>query len=57
MSAWAINCYVYVVLAVVVNIIFTIAFTIGGFVDLIEMLKELKTAEIDDTDDGRVARS
>ena len=57
MSAWAINCYVYVVLAVVVNIIFTVAFVIGGFVDLIEMLKELKTAEIDDTDDGRVARS
>jgi hypothetical protein len=57
MSTWAISCYVYAVLAVVVNIIFTIAFTIGGFVDLIEMLKELKTAEIDDTDDGRVAHS
>jgi hypothetical protein len=54
MSNWAIGCYIYIGLFMLLNVGFTVAFTIGGLFDIIHMLRELREAEIDDTDDGRV---
>jgi Na+/proline symporter len=44
----------YVIVAVSLGIITTVWFSIGGFVDLADLLKRLKHRSLDETDDGSV---
>ncbi|MFH1580847.1 MAG: hypothetical protein ABIC39_02055 [Pseudomonadota bacterium] len=56
MGIWAISCYSYVGFFLVMDVVFVLVFTIGGFFGLLHMLRELKKAEVDETDNGRMAR-
>ena len=54
MSNWAVACYWSVGIFITLNFFFSIAVTIGGFFDLVHLLKSLKESEVEETDDGRV---
>ncbi len=41
-------------ISLVIFVIFTIVMSIGGFIDLRYLFKELKSAPFDEKDDGRV---
>ena len=53
-SFWSVFMYWFVILNVLITAIFTIVVIIGGIADLKYLFTELKKAEIDITDDGRV---
>ncbi len=54
MSNWAIASFGFFIIIGALFVVITIICAIGGFFDLAHMLKELKTSELDETDDGRV---
>ena len=54
MSSWAIASLVLVGICVLTDLAFSIGCGVGGFVDLKYLVKALRTAEVDETDDGRV---
>ncbi len=53
-ESWTSFWHGYVIVAVSLGIITTIWFSIGGFVDLADLLKRLKHQSLDDQDDGSV---
>lgn len=54
MEMWALVCFWYVGLLIVISLVFAVVCAIGGFYDLTHLFKELKSATIDEKDDGRV---
>ena len=54
-SAWSISLFVFLGLMIIVNVTLCFAFAVGGFYDIIYLLKSLKESVVDETDDGRVA--
>ena len=57
MSNWALVTYCFVSVATIAYVVFFIVITIGGFFDLMYLLKSLKTEIVDATDDGRAKKS
>jgi hypothetical protein len=57
MSNWALVTYCFVSFATIAYVVFFIVITIGGFFDLMYLLKSLKTEIVDATDDGRAKKS
>jgi hypothetical protein len=45
--------YVFVSVAIIAFVAFSVVVTIGGIFDLLFMFRELKASELDETDDGR----
>ena len=56
MSALAIATYVLVALAGLAYLVFFTVITIGGFFDLVYLLKSIRREALDAEDDGRVTR-
>ena len=54
MSNWAIAVIIFTGACLVIDIIFSIGCTVGGWFDLKYLLNALKSSEVDETDDGRV---
>ena len=54
MSLWALVTYWYTVISLIVFVGFTIVISIGGFLDLRFMFKELESTIPDEADNGRV---
>ncbi|MFC1676047.1 hypothetical protein ACFL3G_03165 [Planctomycetota bacterium] len=54
MSNWVIASLIYAGLCVLIDLIFSIGCTVGGWFDLKFLLNALKASEVDETDDGRV---
>ena len=54
LESWTSFWHGYVIVAVALGIITTIWFSIGGFVDLADLLKRLKHQSLDEHDDGSV---
>ena len=57
MSNWAIMTYCWVALMFAIKVIFTVVAVILGSRDLLSMFTQLKTQNIDTTDDGRVVEN
>ena len=56
LDSWTSFWHGYVIVAVALGIITTIWFSIGGFVDLADLLKRLKNRRLDTHDDGTVEK-
>jgi SSS family solute:Na+ symporter len=56
-SSWMKFWYFYIFLLLVISVLVTIWFTIGGFKDLKEMIARLKALKRDESDDGRILGS
>lgn len=56
MSAMAIATYLLVALAGLAYLVFFTVITIGGFFDLVYLLKSIRREALDAEDDGRVTR-
>jgi SSS family solute:Na+ symporter len=56
LESWTSFWHGYVIVAVALGIITTIWFSIGGFVDLADLLKRLKHQSLDEHDDGSVEK-
>jgi threonine/homoserine/homoserine lactone efflux protein len=56
MSALAIATYLLVALAGLAYLVFFTVITIGGFFDLVYLLKSIRREALDAEDDGRVTR-
>ncbi len=54
MSNWATASIIFVGICLLLDIIFSIGCTIGGWFDLKYLLNALKSSEVDESDDGRV---
>ena len=54
MSTWALVTYWYTVISLIIFVGFTIVMSIGGFIDLRHLFKELNSGVLDEKDDGRV---
>ena len=54
MSNWSTATYIWVSVAMIANLLFSIWVTIGGWFDLRAMFRDLRKEQVDTTDDGRV---
>ena len=54
MSSWAVFTVWFVGINLVAHVVLIAIAIFGGFFDLRAMLKDLETASVDETDDGRV---
>ena len=53
MSNWALACFWIAAFFIIANFVFSIAVTIGGFFDLLHLVRQLKESKINETDNGR----
>lgn len=51
---WYTATYIWVSIAMIANVVFTIWVSIGGWFDLRAMFRDLREQRVDETDDGRV---
>lgn len=54
MSNWSIATYIWVSVAMIANLLFSVWVTIGGWFDLRALLRDLKSEQVDTSDDGRI---
>ena len=54
MSMWVLITYLLIGSMFLVKVVFTFVAVILGFRDLMGMLRQLNTEDVDETDDGRV---
>jgi len=55
-NLWAVGLFIFLGLMVLINFVLCFVFAFGGFFDLRYLLKSLKEAQVDETDDGRVVQ-